>query len=182
MVYVTHDQVEAMTMGQRIAVMSDGVLQQVGTPQQLYDHPVNRFVAGFIGSPSMNFVEVDAPDGSGQITTDSLSIPLPAAFRQGIDGTATKLVVGFRPEHLELGEVAGLHGTVKGTADVVEYLGNEELLHVTSGGKDIVAIVDSENRVKPGDVVELKLPVDKLHLFNAETGASIERTREAAAA
>ena len=182
MVYVTHDQVEAMTMGQRIAVMSDGLLQQVGTPQQLYDHPINRFVAGFIGSPSMNFVETNVPDGDGEIVTDDLTVPVPAAFKEGMAGMDGKVVVGFRPEHLELGEVEGPAAQLQGTADVVEYLGNEELLHVTSGGKDIVAIVDSSHRVKPGDVVKLKLPADKLHMFHAETGLTINRSLAEAAA
>jgi multiple sugar transport system ATP-binding protein len=176
MVYVTHDQVEAMTMGQRIAVMSDGLLQQVGTPQQLYDHPINRFVAGFIGSPSMNFVETDVPDGDGEIETADLTVPVPPAFKEGMAGMDGKVVVGFRPEHLELGEVAGPAAVLRGTADVVEYLGNEELLHVTSGGKDIVAIVDSSHRVKPGDVITLKLPADKLHMFHAESGLTINRS------
>jgi multiple sugar transport system ATP-binding protein len=93
-----------------------------------------------------------------------------------------KVVVGFRPEHLELGEVAGPAAVVKGTADVVEYLGNEELLHVTSGGKDIVAIVDSSHRVKPGDVITLKLPADKLHMFHAESGLTINRSLAESAA
>ena len=176
MVYVTHDQVEAMTMGERIAVMSDGLLQQVGTPQQLYDHPINRFVAGFIGSPSMNFVETNVPDGAGEIQTDDLTVPVPAAFKEGMAGMDGKVVVGFRPEHLELGDVEGPAAQLQGTADVVEYLGNEELLHVTSGGRDIVAIVDSSHRVKPGDVVKLKLPADKLHMFHAETGLTINRS------
>jgi multiple sugar transport system ATP-binding protein len=182
MVYVTHDQVEAMTMGQRIAVMSDGLLQQVGTPQQLYDHPVNRFVAGFIGSPSMNFVETDVPDGDGEIETTDLTVPVPSAFKEGMAGMDGKVVVGFRPEHLELGEVEGPAAVLRGTADVVEYLGNEELLHVTSGGKDIVAIVDSSYRVKPGDVVTLKLPADKLHMFHAESGLTINRSLAESAA
>jgi multiple sugar transport system ATP-binding protein len=183
MVYVTHDQVEAMTMGQRIAVMSEGLLQQVGTPQQLYDHPINRFVAGFIGSPSMNFIEVDNPGGAvTELSQGGYHFPLPPAYREALVDAGAKAIVGFRPEHLELGEVTGTAATIQGTADVVEYLGNEELLHVTAEGKEIVAIVDSSNRVRPGDVVSLKLPVDKLHMFNAETGASLARTREAATA
>jgi multiple sugar transport system ATP-binding protein len=184
MVYVTHDQVEAMTMGQRIAVMSDGLLQQVGTPQALYDHPINRFVAGFIGSPSMNFIETDSPGGQAtELTTGDFHFPLPAAFREALQrDDAKRIVVGFRPEHLELGDVPGTVASIQGTADVVEYLGNEELLHVTSGGKDIVAIVDSSHRVRPGDVVQLRLPADKVHLFNAESGASLVRSREAVAA
>src|SRR6187401_72123 len=107
-VYVTHDQVEAMTMGTRIAVMNEGLLQQVGTPQSLYDTPINRFVAGFIGSPSMNFVEVHM-DGSGEsarlVGPADWSIPIPPRYRE----TATPkvghtLVAGFRPEHLDIGE------------------------------------------------------------------------------
>ena len=173
--YVTHDQVEAMTMGSRIAVMNEGILQQVGSPQQLYDHPVNRFVAGFIGSPAMNFVEVSV-GGSGDGATleaEGMTIPLPARFRESV-GSAAKVVAGFRPEHLEIGNgAAGDGAQLRATADVVEYLGNEELLHVTSGGRDIVAIVGSEHRVKPGDVLDFRVALPKLHLFNAENGVSL---------
>src|SRR6187431_2527524 len=107
-VYVTHDQVEAMTMGSRIAVMNDGVMQQVGAPQVLYDTPINRFVAGFIGSPSMNFTEVHA-EGSGDsarlVGAADWSIPIPARLGD-VAGriVGKKLVAGFRPEHLEIGE------------------------------------------------------------------------------
>jgi multiple sugar transport system ATP-binding protein len=181
-VYVTHDQVEAMTMGTRIAVMSDGLLQQVGTPQVLYDTPANRFVAGFIGSPAMNFVDVTASDGR-LIGPEGWAVPLPTRLRNAVGTTSgRKLVAGFRPEHLELKEAEGETATLPGRADVVEYLGNEELLHVTAAGKDIVAIVDSDNRVKPGDVLQLLLPLSKLHLFDAETGASLTSEREAVAA
>ncbi len=168
MVYVTHDQVEAMTMGQRIAVMTDGLLQQVGTPPELYDHPTNRFVAGFIGSPSMNFIEM--PVGSGDLIEGGFTFPVPARYAEAIRSAGLKVVAGFRPEHLEMGGVGSDVGTIHGTADVVEYLGNKELLHVTVQGRDIVAIVDSSHRVRPGDSVQLRLPVDKLHLFNLETG------------
>ncbi len=168
MVYVTHDQVEAMTMGQRIAVMTDGLLQQVGTPPELYDHPTNRFVAGFIGSPSMNFIEM--PVGSGDLIEGGFTFPVPARYAEAIRSAGLKVVAGFRPEHLEMGGVGSDVGTIHGTADVVEYLGNKELLHVTVQGRDIVAIVDSSHKVRPGDNVQLRLPVDKLHLFNLETG------------
>jgi multiple sugar transport system ATP-binding protein len=184
MVYVTHDQVEAMTMGQRIAVMSDGLLMQVGTPQQLYDHPLNRFVAGFIGSPSMNFIETDSPSaGAMELTTGDFHFPLSDNFREALaQNDSARVVVGVRPEHLDIGDVAGTAASIRGTADVVEYLGNEELLHVTTGGREIVAIVDSSHRVRPGDVVELRIPADKVHLFNAETGASLVRTLATATA
>jgi multiple sugar transport system ATP-binding protein len=182
MVYVTHDQVEAMTMGQRIAVMSMGLLQQVGTPQELYDKPRNRFVAGFIGSPSMNFVEMPVLTGGADLTHGSVSFPLPENYRRSVAAAGNVVIAGFRPEHLELGDVAGPFGTVQGTADVVEYLGNEELLHVSVNDNDIVAIVDSSHRVRPGDTISLKVPLPKLQLFaQGEDGDSLVRAAEAAA-
>jgi multiple sugar transport system ATP-binding protein len=171
MVYVTHDQVEAMTMGQRIAVMSDGLLRQVGTPQDLYDHPKNRFVAGFIGSPSMNFIEM--PVGTGDLIQGGFTFPIPQRFSENIKSAGTRVLAGFRPEHLEMGDTGSAVGIIHGTADVVEYLGNEELLHVTVGDHEIVAIVDSAHNVKAGDSIQLRLPVEKLHLFNLETGDSL---------
>jgi multiple sugar transport system ATP-binding protein len=178
-VYVTHDQVEAMTMGQRIAVMNEGILQQVGPPQALYDHPVNRFVAGFIGSPSMNFVDVTVAgtgDSARLIGPADWSLPTPARLRSIAGEIAgKKLVAGFRPEHLEIGQGGPDRGTFRARADVVEYLGNEELLHVNAADQDIVAIVDSAHRVRPGDIVELVLSLDKLHLFDSETGEALSR-------
>jgi multiple sugar transport system ATP-binding protein len=176
-VYVTHDQVEAMTMGQRIAVMNEGLLQQVGPPQVLYDTPINRFVAGFIGSPSMNFVEVHM-DGSGDtarlLGPADWSIPIPARYREAATPRAGKtLVAGFRPEHIDIGEARPGMGSFQARADVVEYLGNEELLHISAADQDIVAIVGSEHRVKPGDVVNLVLPLEKLHLFDGESGLTL---------
>ena len=176
MVYVTHDQVEAMTMGTRIAVMSDGILQQVGTPQELYDHPVNRFVAGFIGSPAMNFATVTA-SGTGDaavLTGDGLSIPLPPRLRAAADSVHGKtLIAGFRPEHLDIGAASSNVASFQATADVVEYLGNDELLHLSLADLDLVAVVSSSHVVKPGDVLSLQLPLDKLHLFDSETGEVI---------
>jgi multiple sugar transport system ATP-binding protein len=179
-VYVTHDQVEAMTMGQRIAVMSRGVLQQVGPPQELYDHPKNLFVAGFVGSPAMNFVPVEASDG--KVTGEGVTFPIPSRYKSGLDGKQ-KLVAGFRPEHLDIGG-DGPTASFRAKADVVEYLGNEELLHVTVQGHegDVVAVVDSSNRVQPGDVIDLTLPLERLHLFDAESGDAIPHSIGAAAA
>jgi multiple sugar transport system ATP-binding protein len=180
-VYVTHDQVEAMTMGTRIAVMDRGVLQQVGAPQELYDNPRNLFVAGFIGSPSMNFVKVSARDG--QVSGEGISFPVPARYKGSLDGSGKELVAGFRPEHLDLGEL-GETAAIRAKADVVEYLGNEELLHVTVQGHegDVVAVVGSEHRVKPGDVIDLKLPLDRLYLFDSESGQAVASSTAAAAA
>ena len=176
-VYVTHDQVEAMTMGQRIAVMNEGILQQVGPPQQLYDHPTNRFVAGFIGSPSMNFVEATV-DGSGDSARlkgpGDWSVQVPPRFRDADQLAGRKLVAGFRPEHLDIGDPTGHRASFRARADVVEYLGNEELLHVNAADQDIVAIVNSKHKVQPGDIVELIIPLELLHLFDAETGEALQ--------
>jgi len=152
-------------------------LQQVGPPQVLYDTPVNRFVAGFIGSPSMNFVEVHM-EGSGEsarlVGPADWSIPLPNRYRDAATPRAGKtLVAGFRPEHLDIGEAAPGLGSFQARADVVEYLGNEELLHISAADQDVVAIVASEHRVKPGDIVNLVLPLDKLHLFDGESGLTL---------
>jgi multiple sugar transport system ATP-binding protein len=179
-VYVTHDQVEAMTMGTRIAVMDKGELMQVGAPQDLYDSPKKLFVAGFIGSPSMNFVNVTRE--GNEVSGDGITFPIPTRYRSGLDGT-TAMVAGFRPEHLELGDISNA-ATIRANADVVEFLGDEELLHVTVQGHegDVVAVVSSEHRVKPGDVLDLKLPLEKLHLFDAESGESLAWSKAEAAA
>jgi multiple sugar transport system ATP-binding protein len=176
-VYVTHDQVEAMTMGTRIAVMDKGVLQQVGAPQDLYDHPQKLFVAGFIGSPSMNFANVSR-DGDS-VKGDGLTFPIPTRYR-GADSSGD-LVAGFRPEHLEIGDIPN-SATIRAKADVVEFLGDEELLHVTipEHEGDVVAVVSSENRVKPGDVLDLKLPLEKLHLFDRASGDALGASMTAA--
>jgi multiple sugar transport system ATP-binding protein len=168
-IYVTHDQVEAMTMGDRIAVMKDGILQQVGTPQELYDHPQNVFVAGFIGSPAMNFAttQTDGEDlvmGSARLR---LSGPPAAAAAKRPQGS--ELLIGFRPEHLDV--TGGGTGTVSfpASVDVVEYLGNEELIHAQAEGNEIVAVIPSDRNVKAGEKIELTLPFNRLYVFDPET-------------
>jgi multiple sugar transport system ATP-binding protein len=181
-VYVTHDQVEAMTMGQRIAVMSEARLQQVGSPQELYDHPDNRFVAGFIGSPSMNFLEVDVTrtGDAVQLKGDGIDIPLPDRYMAGFQRfSGDKLTVGVRPEHLDV-QVAPPSGSLSGNADVVEYLGNEELIHFSVGGHDIVALIGSEHRVKPGDDLTLNISLEKVHLFDPESTLALDKERNEA--
>jgi len=182
-VYVTHDQVEAMTMGTRIAVMSEGILQQVGTPQELYDKPVNRFVAGFIGSPAMNFVDVGVSGSGDVLEAHGLRVPIPPRLRDSV-GTSSgrKLIAGFRPDHIELGEAQPNVATLAGVADVVEYLGAQELLHISAAEKDIVAIVDAGFAVKPGDNLNLWIPLDKVHLFDAESGLSLTAKAQPVAA
>jgi multiple sugar transport system ATP-binding protein len=178
-IYVTHDQVEAMTMGQRIAVMSQAKLQQVGSPQELYDRPNNKFVAGFIGSPAMNFLAVELI-GSGETAVlrgEGIEVPLSKAFREAVgSASGKKFIIGIRPEHLDVAPTGGDSATVPARADVVEYLGNEELLHIGIAGADVVAIVPSDRRVRPDDVVTVHIPLDKMHLFDAESELSLRRT------
>jgi multiple sugar transport system ATP-binding protein len=175
MIYVTHDQVEAMTMADRIAVISDGVLQQVGTPKELYEKPNNRFVAGFIGSPSMNFVELTVePDGGSRLVGGGAQVVLDDAqgARMRDLGLATT-TVGFRPEHLQVGAPEGPGLRLSATIDVVEFLGNDELIHAVSEGKDVVAIVEADARLAVGDNVILSADPRHVYLFNPQTELSL---------
>jgi multiple sugar transport system ATP-binding protein len=161
--------------------MSAAKLQQVGSPQELYDHPANRFVAGFIGSPAMNFIDATVR-GSGGLATlisDGVDMAVPGTYPLR---DAQSVVIGMRPEHLELVEPTGLHGAIHGSADVVEYLGNEELIHVTSGGHDLIALVDSSYHVKAGDAITLYAPLEKVHFFDTEVGLALVPQQAAMAA
>jgi multiple sugar transport system ATP-binding protein len=175
-VYVTHDQVEAMTMGDRIAVMSEGVLQQIGPPPELYLHPVNKFVAAFIGSPAMNFAMVHAEDGKLKMGHHLLHLTGSRA-KVASDRKGRQLEIGFRPEDLEIANGSG-DGAVRFPAkvDVVEYLGNQELLHADAEGNEIVALVSSDKKVQIGDQIEFTIPTEKLHLFDPETEESLVPT------
>jgi multiple sugar transport system ATP-binding protein len=146
-IYVTHDQVEAMTMGDRIAVMNFGVLQQVGPPEELYRNPQNVFVAGFIGSPAMNLVPASLIDGAG-----------------GADRIA-----GFRPEHIDIrnGQPDGY--TFDARVEVVEYLGDEQLVHLMRKDTALQAKLPVEAQVSNGEELTFVVPRDKLLFFNAET-------------
>jgi multiple sugar transport system ATP-binding protein len=171
-VYVTHDQVEAMTMGDRIAVMNAGVLQQVGTPQELYTNPRNVFVAGFIGSPSMNLVPTER-DGS-KLRQNGFEVELPERLASRLD--AGGAIVGFRPEHVGLAGDGEHDGSVRipATVDVVEYLGDEQLVHLHAGDTNLIARLPVEQQAAMGQNVTLTLPVRKLHLFDRESEESID--------
>jgi multiple sugar transport system ATP-binding protein len=175
-VYVTHDQVEAMTMGDRIAVMSEGVLQQVGPPPELYMHPVNKFVAAFIGSPAMNFATVHADRGKLKMGNHLLHLTGSRA-KVAQDRHGRQLEIGFRPEDLEIANGTG-DGAVRFPAkiEVVEYLGNQELLHADAEGNEVIALVSSDRKVQIGDNVEFTIPTEKLHLFDPETEESLVPT------
>jgi ABC-type sugar transport system ATPase subunit len=164
-VYVTHDQVEAMTMGDRIAVMNHGRLEQVGTPAELYDHPANRFVAGFIGSPAMSFAPVEAQDG--ELRGDGFA--LPAGGRTGT------LTLGVRPEHVRAwnGD-PDLIGPVSGTVAYVEALGRETFLGVdTPSGTRFVVCVDGRAEEQPGDQLRFGLVPEGVRLFEDEHGSAV---------
>src|SRR5688500_4762892 len=140
-IYVTHDQVEAMTMGDRIAVMKDGLLQQVGTPQELYDGPVNVFVAGFIGSPSMNFATTKSEGKDLMFGGAKLELSGEQARAAESRPDGAQVLIGFRPEHIELANgQAGSAVRFPAKVDVVEYLGNEELIHTQAEGYENVAL------------------------------------------
>jgi multiple sugar transport system ATP-binding protein len=168
-IYVTHDQVEAMTMGDRIAVMNHGVLQQIGSPPELYDNPVNVFVAAFIGSPAMNFATAKAHDGALMLGETKLELSGRQA-KAAAENRGRDLLIGFRPEDLLLDGMGGSHAVqIPAQIDVVEYLGHEELIHAQAEGHEIVALVPSEKKVQAGEKLAFTIPVEKLHVFDPET-------------
>ena len=208
-IYVTHDQVEAMTMGDRIAVLNAGIIQQLGSPQQLYDTPANLFVAGFIGSPAMNFFEgrLQKDGSSASVLIDSgddaCTLRLTGSSAEQMSGQATSegrpVVVGIRPEDFRLadGDAAGVaDGTMAGTVDVVEFLGNEQLIYLRLPGVIVPESVKAAKavegievgggvatatqaiatarlgptaRVEPGARVRLAVDTGKVHLFDPAT-------------
>jgi len=179
-IYVTHDQVEAMTMGDRIAVMSLGLLQQLDTPQNLYDHPANKFVAGFIGSPSMNFLDVTLEAGDGKLyaTTPGFKMRVPDAKGKLLHNYLGKTVtLGVRPEHLD--ERSRLEGhappdaTIPVTVDVIELLGNEIFVYLTNKGTLLTARMDPDMKLTRGQQIEVAAEPDKLHFFDPETELAV---------
>ena len=180
-IYVTHDQVEAMTMGNRIAVLNAGVIQQLGAPQELYDHPANLFVAGFIGTPSMNFFpnakvvsEGDAPyivlEGIGRVAVPELYAG------QAKEAAGRNLTFGIRPSHLEdaaLVSSDGNRSAIDATVDVVENLGNELQVYFTTADKTGIATLDHRSRASVGNKVKLYVDSDQIHLFDSDTGVAI---------
>ncbi len=159
-IYVTHDQVEAMTMGDRIAIMNAGILQQVGTPGDIYDHPANLFVAGFIGTPTMNFIPATIQDGTAKASGFEVRLPKPLNTSKG--------TIGFRPESIT--DRVGDGGTVLDMkVDVVERLGSDQFLYGTVGGDQVTARVDPRISVHPGDRIRLGLDLRGLHFFDAES-------------
>ena len=177
-VYVTHDQVEAMTMGDRIAVLRDGVLQQVDAPRALYERPVNTFVAAFLGTPSMNLLHAQAADGAAHVT--GWSTPLPRAVAQTVT-PATGVVVGVRPEHLDL---AADGDGMRGVVDVVEDLGSDVVVHTSLEGlldapTRVVLRVPPEQAPSKGTAVTLRPRDGRLSFFDPVSGLRLPSTARA---
>ncbi|QBD79813.1 sn-glycerol-3-phosphate ABC transporter ATP-binding protein UgpC [Ktedonosporobacter rubrisoli] len=181
-IYVTHDQVEAMTMGDRIAVLNGGLIQQLGAPQELYDHPANLFVAGFIGTPSMNFfknAKVVNNDGETKIALDGIGqVIVPEKYVEKARAVAGKgnLTFGIRPVHLEDATLVRADGvarsSIEATVDVVENLGNELQVYFMTGGQNAVATLDPRSRVSVGNKVQLYVDSDHIHLFDEDDGGN----------
>jgi multiple sugar transport system ATP-binding protein len=174
-IYVTHDQMEAMTMASRIAVMKDGILQQIDTPQTLYDHPTNVFVAGFIGSPSMNFFDVTLVEQDGKLYVDggSFKLEVPSKNKSAyIAQKGKKVIFGIRPEDIYASQYAAPGITpapMKATVDVTELMGNEIFLYLLTGNKQFIARVDPRTQVHSGEEIDLVLNMDNMHLFDPQT-------------
>jgi multiple sugar transport system ATP-binding protein len=189
-IYVTHDQTEAMTLGDRIVIMKDGFIQQVGTPQEVFEHPINVFVAGFIGTPQMNFFDAKLlrEGDSYSVLCNGSTVALPQKVQDGLkakDTPAQDILMGIRPEHISFQKEAGPH-TVTGTVDVSEMMGSELYLHVTvpqadsaeeaPKAKDVVmrvATIDLPDEyhggIPYGTPLHFTFPGELVHLFSKET-------------
>ena len=176
-IYVTHDQVEAMTMGSRIVVMRDGIIMQCDTPLNLYDYPKNKFVAGFIGSPSMNFITGKVQNGQFIIGGSPVA-PLGRLSESVKAYEGKDVLMGIRPEHLGLRGMTNLaEGTnvVRGKVLVVEPLGAQTDFIVEIAGQTVTVKVDGQARIQPGDNVELVIDQRRLHAFDTQTEDAIDR-------
>ena len=184
-IYVTHDQTEAMTLGDRIVIMKDGEIQQIGTPQEVFNKPVNLFVAGFIGMPQMNFYAgkllikdgryVISVQGAEIIPSDDKQERLRARHVPEMD-----ITVGARPEHITLEEIPG--AMLEGTVDVSEMMGSSIHLHVNAGGHDSIIIVPTlelgDRTMKIGEKIRFTFAPNVVHMFDRETGRNLEYTTE----
>ncbi|MBU2091282.1 MAG: TOBE domain-containing protein, partial [Alphaproteobacteria bacterium] len=171
-IYVTHDQVEAMTLGDRIVVMKDGLVQQIGTPLELYRTPANRFVGSFLGSPAMNFVDVTVVQKNGGLVLSDFGadIVLPDAMAAALAGHVGKnVVIGLRPEHILMGEGSS-EGTIRldGSIVLTEQLGAQQLVELRVGERTVMAAgVDPDLRLQGGDAGRFSIALDRVHVFAA---------------
>jgi multiple sugar transport system ATP-binding protein len=173
-VYVTHDQTEAMTMAHRIVVMKDGIIQQIGDPHTIYDRPSNRFVAGFIGTPPMNFVScrLEQDEADWRFAAEGLSVPVPAGWLDRLAAFAGQdVVLGIRPENVALTGPEG--APVQAMVDVVEPLGAETHLHVTAATQLLIVRAEPDCRQMMGDRIGLTFNMDKAHVFDSKSGVTV---------
>ena len=172
MVFVTHDQIEAMTMADRIVVLQNGIVQQYDTPEIVYERPANQFVAGFIGSPTMNFFAVELHGDSAAFSHDGAAVPLDTSAHARLKAAAGKGVFGVRPEHFDVvaAEAFGIPVEIK----LVEPLGSDTLIHFDVAGASAIARVDPALKPKVSERLFLKPRVDKIHLFDGVTGKVLQ--------
>ncbi|PKO21773.1 MAG: glycerol-3-phosphate ABC transporter ATP-binding protein [Chloroflexi bacterium HGW-Chloroflexi-1] len=179
-IYVTHDQVEAMTMASRIAVMKDGLLMQIDSPQNLYGHPANVFVGGFIGSPSMNFFDVTLVEQDGKLFVDGGTFKLATPDdRQAayLPHKGRRVIFGTRPEDIHTAQYAApgiVPAPMQAEVDVTELMGNEIFLYLLTGKKQFIARVDPRTHARPGEQVDLLVNMDNMHLFDPQTEKTLD--------
>ncbi len=178
-IYVTHDQVEAMTMGQRMAIMRDGLLQQCDEPEKVYAYPANKFVASFIGSPPMNFIDASIVQSGGKVYVDCGEFKLPIAdSHPAAKKVGQKVTMGIRPEEifdasLPSNVVPTDENTITAKVDVLEPLGHEYVAYLSIGKLSIIATIDNETKLKEIQTSKFTINLDRLHLFDAETEVAI---------
>jgi len=167
-VYVTHDQVEAMTLGQRIVMMNQGVIQQVGSPLEVYENPVNSFVAGFLGTPPMNFIDTEYVPDSKNFRFGEFLVPVPARYSDlPVDALATVSTMGIRPENIRIEHDQAWSGGISGNIVVVEPLGSREIIIMNVGDRELTAEVESSGMFRPDMKVNLAFDNNHGHLFDS---------------
>lgn len=174
-IYVTHDQVEAMTMADRIVIMKDGIIQQVGKPMDLYEHPANKFVAGFIGSPQMNFYDVNVK-GNTVVFSDGSSIDLPDSVMSHLAGKEGEFIIGIRGEDIKVdAQNMDLYKENKmfATVENVEIMGNENNLYFNFANTQTIARVSKYEISKPGDTIDFVFIPSRIHFFDKQTEKSL---------
>ncbi len=163
--YVTHDQVEAMTMADRLIVLKDGIAEQIGTPMELYDNPQTKFVAGFIGSPAMNFIDAELSSNGSEMQFGDIKLPL----KEKLNSQTSKFTFGFRPEHVTLSD----SGAMSLQLELVEHLGAESIIHAKLGDVPITLRLNGHIDVKHDDTLKADIDADCYHFFDSKTGQRI---------
>jgi multiple sugar transport system ATP-binding protein len=175
-VYVTHDQIEAMTMGDRIVIMLDGSVQQVGAPMEIYQQPANRFVAGFIGTPPMNFLPVRLESEGTRFSVRGPGFQIPLSAKKAARAerfTGREILLGIRPENLLLRPAAPDCDPLRAKIEIVEAIGSDIYLHFTYAGTAMTARVEATADIKLGEVVALYPDPDRIHLFDPNSGGNL---------